>query len=1401
MSKKSAIVTGITGQDGSYLAEHLLENDFKVYGIKRRTSGHDLGQAKHLEKESNVEIIESDLLDSAGLNKICKTVKPDHFYNLAAQSVHPSSLITIKSGVEIETIEISKLWDRLEAKYPVAIEMFKSDGVQTTSDGVTVKVIDIPEKEGIQVLTFESGMGVFRKLGQISKHFFEGKLIKLSQKWGTVILTPNHSAIDKYGRIFSPLEGREVLAARKIDIGQAPEVAVSFMEKKVGGEKLYQLSTLFCSYVSAKEIQGKTGSTTPNSEGAIDLYGIANELEKGCQWIEEITKEKLPLTVLERSGKNVLIRIESKAIAKELALLCSNGKKLPSSLIGIGNKQIFAYCIETLSKLLGDGEGINDIHSEELAVQLSIICGIIGKDFYIARKEKTYSIRFCDTYECGNLPENLMSVIDFSGDVYDLSVPQTNNFIIGPGNVVVHNSHVATSFEQPNYTLLANAQGTLNCLEAIRNSGVHTRFYHACHDTETTAYIVGKGFVPYSQIVPGDEVISLEEGTNRVVLDTVKEVLSYPYQENLLRIRGYEVDKLVTKNHRCLVTDTKTGGTFYISAEELVEKVGSKASLIVAKARKEFTYPRLIDIGEFIELDETTKGPVVMLATDLLYLCGIFFTIGTMREDVEITAIGTGILPEIKTGQSDTENEAGFLGVFVTAEKSRCASILTQVENKQSLEVKHKIRQIVNRAGITAEEISDRVQITSPEVTEFMEVFLGHLRRKKRLLETMVHEFSQTELLEFFRGIKDSHAFCEINRGENTLEVSIAAEESFTVSSNNKVAIESLSLVAIAAGLIPEITEDVTAERTNYILKISEPKGPEILASENFQEEPYSGTVWCLSVRNNKNFLIKRNGKLCFSGNSTSEMFGGQYGEVKCNEQTPFYPRSPYGCSKVYAHYLTQNYRDSYKMFACSGILFNHECFFGSMPVFVKDSLERITVRSIQSLYLKEQTGTQNYDNENISVWDGKNFVKLRAVSKKRLSSLENVEDQRRFMTHSKSGLILTTPNHKIIKTTELELQAKELNTSDKLVTGQLPKLTQLLEAERKQAEFAGLFLRAGELQGRYCIFCGGEESHNRLLELSKELLIDTEIVSVVSGKNPVSVATIKFPLELNYLKLEYFEEKTGLKRVPEKILNSSKDIQRLFLEAFFRRENLEKDSFTFRFSNYSPVLVQGLLWLMSEALVYRYTLCAQESTPSDITVIFEKISKVDSSLPDHGRDYVLLARKEEVEPEEKYVYDVETESGVVMAGIGNLVVGNSPRRGPNFVTRKITIGIAKILKGEMDKLFLGNLKAKRDWGHSKDYVRAMYMMLNHKEPQDFVIATGETHMIEEFCIIAFEYAGLGDYRKYVVIDPNLYRPAEVDILIGDYTKAKNLLGWEPQISFEELVKEMVDSDKRNLGL
>jgi GDPmannose 4,6-dehydratase len=157
-------------------------------------------------------------------------------------------------------------------------------------------------------------------------------------------------------------------------------------------------------------------------------------------------------------------------------------------------------------------------------------------------------------------------------------------------------------------------------------------------------------------------------------------------------------------------------------------------------------------------------------------------------------------------------------------------------------------------------------------------------------------------------------------------------------------------------------------------------------------------------------------------------------------------------------------------------------------------------------------------------------------------------------------------------------------------------------------------------------------------------------------------------------------------------------------------------------------------------------------------------------------------------------------ESYGVHVSNGILFNHESPRRGENFVTRKITMGLAAIKKGRAKQLRLGNLDAKRDWGYAKDFVEAMWLILQQEKPDDYVVATGETHSVREFLEEAFGYVGL-NWQDYVVVDPKYFRPAEVEFLLGDPTKVRTKLGWKPRVTFKELVRLMVDADMEGDGL
>ena len=275
----------------------------------------------------------------------------------------------------------------------------------------------------------------------------------------------------------------------------------------------------------------------------------------------------------------------------------------------------------------------------------------------------------------------------------------------------------------------------------------------------------------------------------------------------------------------------------------------------------------------------------------------------------------------------------------------------------------------------------------------------------------------------------------------------------------------------------------------------------------------------------------------------------------------------------------------------------------------------------------------------------------------------------------------------------------------------------------------------------------------------------------------------------------EQLYTRAGLKQVPPLILNSTLEAQQAFLRGYYAGDGLKRGNGESVKTN-SAVLAQGLCWLYhlngQPASVY-----VEQRGPSTYYQL-----NLASHVRVGGKGQHLRKNPAEVRrvteanvPDEEWTFDIETESGVFCAGVGRLVISNSPRRGLEFVTRKITWHAAAIKLGLQAELRLGNLDAERDWGYAKDYVEAMWMMLQRDVAEDYVIATGEAHSVRECCEVAFAEAGLGDWERYVVIDPAFVRPAEVDHLIGDASKAQRDLGWKPKTSFEELIRLMTRAD------
>jgi GDPmannose 4,6-dehydratase len=539
---------------------------------------------------------------------------------------------------------------------------------------------------------------------------------------------------------------------------------------------------------------------------------------------------------------------------------------------------------------------------------------------------------------------------------------------------------------------------------------------------------------------------------------------------------------------------------------------------------------------------------------------------------------------------------------------------------------------------------------------------------------------------------------------------------------------------------------------------------------------------------------------------SSSEMFG-KVREVPQNEETPFYPRSPYGVAKAYGHFITVNYRESYDIHATSGILFNHECVAATSPLLVRHNgfVKVVTPRDLVPL-IRNGRSVQSFTPDRLlEIWDGESWTEITAITATRRRTTD--PDHRLLSIEARGGIVEATAHHGMLDEDREIIRAGDVGPDSRLALAeQWPESQDWTAITPEMAEFLGLMVADGCVPAdeHHVDFANNDEwLRLRITQLWSKVFLGRATASTLrSGWNPdATVEHVRLtgaPSATAWLR-EQLYTRTGLKQVPPIILNADAGARTAFLEGYYAGDGLKRGSGESVKTN-SAVLAQGLYWLYAldgrPASVYAEHRGArtyyQLNLPSAVRV---------GSKGQHLRRDPAEVRKvlDAQVADDEWVFDLETESGVFCAGVGGIVVHNSPRRGLEFVTRKITWHAAAIKLGLADKLKLGNLDAQRDWGYAKDYVEAMWLMLQRDAADDYVIATGIAHSVRDCLDIAFDQAGL-EIDDHVEIDASLKRPAEVDQLIGDPSKAKRQLGWTPQTSFEELIRLMVDADYRLLS-
>jgi GDPmannose 4,6-dehydratase len=539
---------------------------------------------------------------------------------------------------------------------------------------------------------------------------------------------------------------------------------------------------------------------------------------------------------------------------------------------------------------------------------------------------------------------------------------------------------------------------------------------------------------------------------------------------------------------------------------------------------------------------------------------------------------------------------------------------------------------------------------------------------------------------------------------------------------------------------------------------------------------------------------------------SSSEMFGKVL-EVPQTETTPFYPRSPYGVAKVYGHFITVNYRESYDLHATSGILFNHECLSSTTPLLIRDN-GIIAVKTPVDLVplLRKGASVQNFLPKSfLEVWDGDGWTPLTAITATRRRRSD--PDHELVSIQARAGVVEVTAHHNMLDSDHEKVPACDVEPGDELaLCEEMPERTTWGIATSELAEFLGLMAADGYVarDGSQACFTNNDDFLRlRVSVLWSRLFMGnsrewTGTSGWVEGGSVEKVNLTGSRAVAMWLREQLYTP-SDLKQVPPLVLNADADIQEAFIAGYYAGDGLKKGNGASIKTN-SPVLAQGLCWMYHLAGQPASVYVEQREGRTYYQLNLASAVRV-GAKGQHLRKNAAEVRR--IVPaqvaDDEWVFDLETESGVFCAGVGRVVISNSPRRGLEFVTRKITWHAAAIKYGLAKELRLGNLEAERDWGYAKDYVEAMWLMLQQDAPEDYVIATGKSHSVRECCQVAFDEAGLGDFEEYVVIDPSFVRPAEVDHLIGDPGKAQRDLGWKPQTSFEELIRLMTRADLASL--
>ena len=570
---------------------------------------------------------------------------------------------------------------------------------------------------------------------------------------------------------------------------------------------------------------------------------------------------------------------------------------------------------------------------------------------------------------------------------------------------------------------------------------------------------------------------------------------------------------------------------------------------------------------------------------------------------------------------------------------------------------------------------------------------------------------------------------------------------------------------------------------------------------------------------------------------STSELFG-KVQEVPQNEKTPFYPRSPYAVAKMYAYWITVNYREAYGLFASNGILFNHESVPKNSPIIVKKD-DRIDIIPIEDMFRSEKHRYEGIlkEYENCFVWNGEDWTKIIA------GTCYQDKDKKIKLIQTRESCYEATYEHIAFLEDNREIKTQDIKVGDFVFKTVYPEQFEILECGLEFAKFLGYLIGDGYIDDRGRIRITGSDK-DLIVEIAQLLIKEYgwsyRIDSYGAGGFETSTKNV-WQLDINndvnfglWLKKEIYTRHSKEKRIPTFILNGNRDVKKAFFDGYYLADGRKNGNERYKYKGFttnSATLCLGLNYIFQsfsgQAVKtkteyrnnrrYYYTQFRTNEETNKGKHLQKKLNEVIKTLETNNDD--------------GWFFDIQTESKTFATGPNLFKVHNSPIRGETFVTRKITRAASKIALGLQDKLYLGNLDAKRDWGHAKDFVKMMWLILQADEPEDWVIATGKTTAVRDFVKMAFEYLGIKlefkgqgisekgivksiDKDRYtqviqnstfniqnrigstvVEVDARYFRPTEVDLLLGDPSKAERELGWKREFDLKDLVNDMMKND------